>query len=131
MSNAERITGFVDRTSVLLVVIAGLVVVLIGYLVTKVPEANTGTTLTAFLGVVGTIVGAFFGIKVGAAGGERIAEKAEQKREKAEKMLNFVHGLLPKSEFESLMRDYPDFFVPPKNGGSRTVGANEQRAPRL
>jgi hypothetical protein len=110
----EKITSFVDRTSGALVVLAGLAVALTGYWITspKIPESEAATVLASFLGVVGTIAGAFFGIKVGAAGGEKIAQKAEEKREKAEKMLNFLHGVTPRNEFDALIKTYPEMFKP-------------------
>jgi uncharacterized protein YacL len=122
----ERVSGFVDRTSGLIVAVAGLVVALIAYWVTvdKLSDSGAMTALVSLVGTVGTIVGAFFGIKVGAASGEKAMEtaaktekqametaaKAEQHREKAQARLNLLLGHTPSDQFDTISRDYPDLF---------------------
>jgi hypothetical protein len=91
----------------LIVVIAGLAAVTAGYLIalfTKLPDAHVAMALASFGGVIGTIVGTFFGLHHGAAG----KEKAERQRDKAQKIALMLSGRAPEDKFESLLKDHPD-----------------------
>jgi len=88
------------------VVILGLVFVLAVFVIAifKFSSASdVTTTVTSVGGVIGTIVGAFFGLQLGAAG----KEKVEQQRNKAEQMALMLAGKAPTDKFESLLKEYP------------------------
>jgi hypothetical protein len=92
----------------LIVVIAGLIAVTACYgfaLFTKLlPEDHVAMALASFGGVIGTIVGTFFGLHHGAAG----KEKAERERDKAQKIALMLSGRAPEDKFELLLKDHPD-----------------------
>jgi len=106
----ERLMNDVDRIFYgFVVVIAGLVAVSVGYLVavfTKLPESDVATALASFGGVIGTIVGAFFGLHLGAAG----KEKAEQRRQKAEEKALELAGMAPPDEYKAFRNSRPELF---------------------
>jgi uncharacterized protein YacL len=77
------------------IVIAGFTVVL-GIFITAIFKWNTASDIAAVVssstGVIGTIVGAYFGVQVGSAG----RDKAESAREEAEdKVVRLVAALQP------------------------------------
>jgi hypothetical protein len=57
-------------------------------------------------GVIGTIVGAFFGVHTGAVGKER----AEEQRDTANSKLQALLGITPPQEYERLRKELPNLF---------------------
>jgi hypothetical protein len=105
--NRERL--MTDRTQGFIVVILGLVCLLAVFLFSmfKFSSASDVTTTVASVGgVIGTIVGAFFGLQLGAAG----KDKVEQQRNKAQERALELAGITPKNEFESLKSSRPELF---------------------
>ena len=105
----ERLMPDPDRIFYgLIVVIVGLTAVTAGYLIAlytnKLPAEHVATALASFGGVIGTIVGTFFGLHHGAAG----KEKAERQRDKALKIALMLSGRAPEDKFELLLKDHPD-----------------------
>jgi hypothetical protein len=74
-----RLAEAVSSFGAILVVLAGVGTVFVLTLVAlgTLPEDQKSTVVTASFSVLGTIVGAYFGVRVGAAGKER-AEAAQQ-----------------------------------------------------
>jgi hypothetical protein len=85
----------------LAVVLAGLAVILIAFFLSlneydKAPDVSTA--LAPVTGVVGTLVGAYFGVQVGAAG----KEKAEDARAKSEEEAKAALAALPPDQAEAV-----------------------------
>jgi hypothetical protein len=78
-----------------LVVLAGLAVILVAFVITVIvfePEVgDVSTALAPITGVIGTIVGAYFGVQVGGAG----KEQAEAARDKAEDQAKILAAVAP------------------------------------
>jgi hypothetical protein len=106
---AYRESLMTDKKYGFIVVILGLVFVLAVFVfaIFKFNSASdVTTTVTSVGGVIGTIVGAFFGLQLGAAG----KEKVEQERNNAQRMALMLAGKAPTDKFESLEKQYPNFF---------------------
>ena len=85
------------------VVFAGLAVILAAFgaaLVAFSEAADVSTALAPVTGVVGTIVGAYFGVQAGAAG----KEKAEEQRAQATDLAHHALGALPADKAEKVMQ---------------------------
>jgi hypothetical protein len=85
------------------VVFAGLAVILAAFgaaLVAFSEAADVSTALAPVTGVVGTIVGAYFGVQAGAAG----KEKAEEERAHATELAHHALGALPEDKAEEVMQ---------------------------
>jgi threonine/homoserine/homoserine lactone efflux protein len=85
------------------VVFAGLAVILVAFgaaLLAFSEAADVSTALAPVTGVVGTIVGAYFGVQAGAAG----KEKAEQQRAQATELAHHALGALPEDKAEKVMQ---------------------------
>jgi uncharacterized membrane protein YbhN (UPF0104 family) len=85
------------------VVFAGLAVILVafgGALVAFSEAADVSTALAPVTGVVGTIVGAYFGVQAGAAG----KDKAEEERAQATELAHHALGALPEDKAEKVMQ---------------------------
>jgi hypothetical protein len=97
----DRLQGFV-------IVILGLVCLLTVFLANfKFTSASdVTTTVTSVGGVIGTIVGAFFGLQLGAAG----KDKVEQQRNKAQERALELAGMMSRADFESLKSSRSDLF---------------------
>jgi hypothetical protein len=83
------------------VVLAGLVVILLAFVLSLSEyekAADVSTALAPVTGVVGTLVGAYFGVQVGAAG----KEKAEEKRERSEAEAKAALAALPPEEAKAV-----------------------------
>ena len=77
------------------VAIAGVVVV--GF--TGGGDTSTiSTMLTAVTGVIGALVGAYFGVQVGNEGRQQVEERAEERRRDAEERLNKALAMLPQED---------------------------------
>jgi hypothetical protein len=86
------------------VVLAGLLVILVAFIwavESYAKAADASTALAPVTGVVGTIVGAYFGVAVGAAGKDKADARAAQAEEKA----TFAAAHLP----EGKAQEYLDF----------------------
>ena len=98
-----------DKKYGFIVVILGLVFVLAVFVFAMFKfnsASDVTTTVTSVGGVIGTIVGAFFGLQLGAAG----KEKVEQERNNAQRMALMLAGKAPTDKFEALEKQYPSFF---------------------
>jgi hypothetical protein len=98
----DRLQGFV-------IVILGLVCLLTVFLVANfkfTSASDVTTTVTSVGGVIGTIVGAFFGLQLGAAG----KDKVEQQRNKAQERALELAGMMSRADFESLKSSRSDLF---------------------
>ena len=77
----------------------------------KVPDV---TALISSVGaVIGPIVGAFFGVQVGAAGKSKSDQdraKAENDRDMANKKFALLSGVTPKQEFENFVQKHANLF---------------------
>jgi hypothetical protein len=63
---------------------------------TRLGDAPTiATMLTAVTGVIGSLVGAYFGIQVGNQGRQQVEARAERRRQGAEDKLNRALAVLP------------------------------------
>lgn len=85
----------------LVVVLAGLVVITFAFVVALKEydkAADVSTALAPVTGVVGTLVGAFFGVQAGAAG----KEKAEAARSKSDEQAKAALGALPPEQAEAI-----------------------------
>ena len=85
------------------VVFAGLAVILLSYyagLKEYDKAADVSTALAPVTGVVGTLVGAYFGVQVGAAG----KDKAEAARDKADETAKAALGALPEAKAEAVLQ---------------------------
>ena len=83
------------------VVLAGLAVILVAFLLALgeySKAADVSTALAPVTGVVGTLVGAYFGVQVGSAGKER----AEDAREKSEQEAKAALAALPPDRAEAV-----------------------------
>ena len=76
------------------VAIAGVVVV--GF--TGGDASTISTMLTAVTGVIGALVGAYFGVQVGNEGRQQVEERAEERRRDAEERLNKALAMLPQED---------------------------------
>jgi hypothetical protein len=77
--------------------------------------ADVASVLSAVGGVIGTIIGAFFGVQVGSAGKEKADDDrrtAEQQRKRAEDKYAAVLALMSPNDFQGLERARPDLFGP-------------------
>jgi hypothetical protein len=82
-------------------VLAGLAVILTAFLLALgeySKAADVSTALAPVTGVVGTLVGAYFGVQVGSAGKER----AEDAREKSEQEAKAALAALPPDRAEAV-----------------------------
>lgn len=74
-------------------------------------ELKTATDITSVVGlftsVLGTLVGAFFGLQIGAAG----KEKAEQRAEEAQKKAGALQEAATPEVLEKARSLYPNLFV--------------------
>ena len=101
---SSRATEWVTNLSAVVVVLAGLLVVLIAYGISLLAFDNgsdVGTALAPITGVIGTIVGAYFGIQAGAAG----KAEAEAARTKAEGEAKALAAVASPQEAERILRD--------------------------
>lgn len=96
-------------TSALVVAIVGMLIlaVLVGYLASPNWTAdNVVAVVGLFTSVLGTIVGAFLGVQVGAAGkakADENAAKAEDKAAKAQELANLAMAALPPEAAQQVM----------------------------
>ena len=98
------------------VVAMGLVVLLIAtffalYKVDKIPDV--AALISAVGAVIGPIVGAFFGVHIGAAGKDKAdkdRDKAEQDRDTATKKVEALMGALSPADFEKLKQQHTKLF---------------------
>jgi phage tail tape-measure protein len=84
-----------------LVVIAGLVVIFSSFAVALVEysqAADVSTAMAPITGVVGAIVGAYFGVNVGAAG----KDKADQHRKEADDDAKKLAAAIPHDQLKDL-----------------------------
>jgi vacuolar-type H+-ATPase subunit I/STV1 len=91
------------------VVLAGLLVVLLVYAVAVMnwkAASDVAAVVSSASAVVGTIVGAFFGVQVGSAG----KEKAEEQRDKAQAQAQELAAALPPEQYRSLAASRKDLF---------------------
>ncbi len=89
----------------LVVVLAGLVVILFAFVVALQEyqkAADVSTALAPVTGVVGTLVGAYFGVQVGAAG----KDKAEAARTKSDNEAKAALAALPPDEAQAVRRNF-------------------------
>jgi hypothetical protein len=98
--------GMPDRLQGFVIVILGLVCLLTVFLVKFTSASDVTTTVTSVGGVIGTIVGAFFGLQLGAAG----KDKVEQQRNKAQERALELAGMMSRADFESLKSSRSDLF---------------------
>jgi hypothetical protein len=85
------------------VVLAGLAVILLAFFLALREydrAAEVSTALAPITGVVGTIVGAYFGVQVGAAG----REKAEAARAQSDRVAQSALSALSKDEAAAVMQ---------------------------
>jgi hypothetical protein len=76
-----------DTLGGLIVVVVGFAILIAAFLVTVFHYPTAGdvsTALAAITGTIGTIIGAYFGVQAGSAGGQRAATLAENARRDAE-----------------------------------------------
>jgi len=110
-------------TSSLIIVIAGIAVVGILVLVALFQIAGSADSnadaivavLTAGTGVIGTLVGALLGLKLGTEDKDRVQEQADQARQDREQMLRAI-ALLPPAAAEQVLAHSEA----PPSGGSNT-----------
>lgn len=82
-------TGAIDRLRViggllaLTVGLVALIIVVIVALIVK-PDTTGGSIATAAIGVIGSIVGAYFGVKIGSDGTQKAVEAQQQEATKAQ-----------------------------------------------
>ena len=68
--------------------------------------ADITSIVGLFTSVLGTLVGAFFGLQIGAAG----KEKAEQRADEAQKKVNALQGAATPDVLEKASELYPNLF---------------------
>jgi hypothetical protein len=99
-------------TSSLIIVIVGIFVVgiLVGLTLFAIHSA-VGTkgdamvsTLTAGTGVIGTLVGAFLGLKLGTEDKGRVQDQAEQYRQQTDQLMRAI-AVLPADQARAVLRD--------------------------
>lgn len=73
------------------VVLTGLVVLLIGFAVAIMNSGEVATLFAGVCGVVGTIVGAFFGISAGQAGKAQVEAELRRVSDLALRMAPYIH----------------------------------------
>jgi hypothetical protein len=76
-----------DNLGGLIVVVVGFGILIAAFLVVVFHYPTAGdvsTALAAITGTIGTIIGAYFGVQAGGAGGQRAAALAENARQAAE-----------------------------------------------
>jgi len=92
------------------VVLLGIVALVVIYVV-AIWQWTTASDIAAVVGsaggVIGTIVGAFFGVHIGAVGKER----AEEQRDTANSKLQALLGITPPQEYERLRKELPNLFA--------------------
>jgi hypothetical protein len=95
------IQGLVQAGGALLVVTIALFAVLLItlLLLTKVPEDQRATVITAAFTVIGTLVGAYTGAKIGASG----LEDAQKSRDAEAKKVQDLAGKLHPNEYDAAM----------------------------
>jgi len=81
-----------------------LVVVLLSFGINKASDITSVVGL--FTSVLGTLVGAFFGLQIGAAG----KEKAEQRADEAQKKANALQGAATPDVLKKASELYPKLF---------------------
>jgi hypothetical protein len=101
---AQRATEWVTDRSAVVVVLAGLGVVLAAYglsLIAFDTGDDVGTALAPITGVIGTIVGAYFGIQAGSAG----KAESDQARDQAEKQAKALAAVADAGAAERVLRE--------------------------
>ena len=102
-------------------VAAALAVFLVIYAHTKVDEsAELVAILGLFTSVTGTLVGAFFGLQIGATGAEherRSRETAEENRERAEEITRRALAHLNPDAANEVLSPTPNATQPPQPAG--------------
>jgi type IV secretory pathway TrbF-like protein len=76
------------------VVLAGLLVVLIGFVVAVFQSGEVATLFAGVCGVVGTIIGAYFGIQAGQAGKDRAEAELRRVNDMAIRMAGYADPAL-------------------------------------
>jgi hypothetical protein len=96
------IQGLVQAGGALLVVIVALAAVLIITLavLTKVAEDQRATVVTAAFTVIGTLVGAYTGVKVGSSG----LDEAQKSRDAEAKKVQALAGKLSPPDYDAAMK---------------------------
>ncbi len=91
-----------------LVVLGGLAAVALIYVLAVwrwTDASDVATAVSSAVGVIGTLVGAFFGVQVGSAGKEKAEEKrvqAEDRLHRSEAQVRELAGTMPKADYEAL-----------------------------
>lgn len=108
-----------EKTRVILgfVVVAmglGALLIVMFAALNKFEKVSDVTALIASVGaVVGPIIGAFFGVQVGAAGKSKADEdraKAEKDREKADKKFELLAGSMREQDFDNFLKNNKNLF---------------------
>lgn len=89
----------------IVVVLAGLAVILVAFIVALArydKAADVSTALAPVTGIVGTLVGAYFGVQVGSEGKAR----AEEARSRSEEQAKAALGALPPETAESIRQTF-------------------------
>ncbi|GAA0976408.1 hypothetical protein GCM10009555_035880 [Acrocarpospora macrocephala] len=72
------------------VVLTGLVVILVGFAVAVLRTGEAGTLFAGMAGVVGTIIGAYFGVQAGQSGKDRAEAELRRANDRATRMAAYV-----------------------------------------
>ncbi|MEV5407687.1 hypothetical protein AB0K60_02455 [Thermopolyspora sp. NPDC052614] len=72
------------------IVLAGLVVVLVGFTVSVLNSGEVATMFAGVCGVVGTIIGAYFGVQAGQAGKDRAEAELRRVNDMAIRMAAYI-----------------------------------------
>ncbi|SDG08021.1 hypothetical protein SAMN05421505_101336 [Sinosporangium album] len=75
-----------------LVVCAGLIVVLLGFVVVVFKSGAPETAFAGLVGVVGTTIGAYFGVQVGQSGKDRVEAELRRTTETAMRLAAKIHS---------------------------------------
>ncbi|GII92167.1 hypothetical protein [Sinosporangium siamense] len=75
-----------------LVVVAGLIVVLLGFVVVVFRSGAPEATYAGLVGLVGTIIGAYFGVQVGQSGKDRVEAELRRTSEMAMRLAAKIHA---------------------------------------
>lgn len=73
-----------------LVVLAGLVVILVGFAVAVITTGDAGMLFAGLSGVVGTMIGAYFGVQAGQSGKDKAEAELRRANDRATRMAAYV-----------------------------------------
>lgn len=69
--------------------------------------ADVATVISSVAGIIGTMVGAYFGVQLGASG----KQKVEEQRDKAQAQNRELAGALLPEQYERIRREHSELFT--------------------